>query len=223
MGRFINLPICFGTQTDMKQKITDIQQVSDNPLQHKIYLDDEPCVVIPSILINRFGLRIGLEITAEVIEKLIAADEAMRAKKYALDLLSESIYSKTQMEKQLDLEGFREETIEIIISELIVSGHIRDRQFAEKWVERRIKSNPRGRILLKQELVDKGVDQETAELVLSELKSEYEKKLALQIAIKRAKTYTKLPEHVAKRRLHGYLARRGFESEVIMQVIAQIL
>ncbi len=207
----------------MKQKITDIQQVSENPLQHKIYLDDEPRIVIPSILINKFGLRIGLEITTEVIEKLIAADEAMRAKKYALDLLSENIYSKTQMEKQLDREGFGEETIEIIISELIVSGHIRDRQFAEKWVQRRLKSNPRGKILLRQELIDKGVDQETAEQVLSELKSEYENKLALQIAKKRVKMYTKLPNHVAKRRLHGFLARRGFESEVIMQVIAQVL
>lgn len=207
----------------MKQKITDIQQVSENPLQHKIYLDDKPRIVIPSILINKFGLRIGLEITTEVIEKLIAADEAMRAKKYALDLLSENIYSKTQMEKQLDREGFGEETIEIIISELIVSGHIRDRQFAEKWVQRRLKSNPRGKILLRQELIDKGVDQETAEQVLSELKSEYENKLALQIAKKRVKMYTKLPNHVAKRRLHAYLARRGFESEVIMQVIAQVL
>ena len=71
----------------MKQKITNIQQQPQHPSHHKIYFDDKSVVVIPSILIDKFGLRIGLKIEAEVIEKLIAADEAMRAKNYALDLL----------------------------------------------------------------------------------------------------------------------------------------
>ncbi|MCY4402201.1 MAG: regulatory protein RecX [Candidatus Poribacteria bacterium] len=207
----------------MKQKITDIQQLSENHLHRKIYLDDEPFVVIPSELIDKLGLRVGLEIRAEVIEKLITADEAMRAKKYALDLLSNDIFSKSQMTKQLEREGFREENIDIIITELIVAGHIRDRQYAEKWVQRRLKSNPRGRKLLRQELVDKGVDKETAEQVLSEVKTEVEEKLAHQIAKKRAKMYTKLPNDTAKRRLHGFLARRGFDSDIIMSVIDQVL
>ena len=127
------------------------------------------------------------------------------------------------MIEQLVQEGFREEAIDIIIAELIVSRHIRDRQFAEKWVKRRLKSNPRGRIMLKQELIDKGVDLEIAEQVVAEVKAEEESKLALQIAEKRATQYKRLPIPVAKRRLHGFLARRGFESEVIMQVIEQVL
>ncbi len=207
----------------MKQKITDIQQQQIHPSHHKIYLDDKPFIVIPSTFIDKFGLRIGLEIEAEVIEKLIAADEMMRAKNFALDLLQEEIFSKSQMTGQLKREGFTEETIDIIISELIVTGHIRDRQFAEKWVQRRLKSNPRGKIMLKQELIDKGVDPETAVQVLTEIKGEEEASLAMQIAQKRVKHYKRLPIHTAKRRLHGFLARRGFKSETIMQVINQLL
>ena len=207
----------------MKQKITDIQPHSKIPSHHQLFLDDKPFVVIPSNLIENLGLRVGLEIESQTIEKLIAADEAMRAKNYALNILRENIYSKTQMTRQLEREGFKEQAIDTIIAELIQSGHIRDRQYAEKWVQRRQKSNPKGRAVLKQELIDKGVDPETAEQVLAEVKTEDEKRLALQIAQKQSKKYKNLPAHVAKRRLHGFLARRGFESETILQVIEKVL
>lgn len=207
----------------MKQKITDIQPHNKFPLHCQLFLDKKPFVVIPANLVENLGLRVGLEIEAETIEKLIAADEAMRAKNYALNILREDIYSKSQMERQLEREGFRERTIKIIIAELIQSGHIRDRLYAEKWVQRRLKSNPRGRTVLKQELIEKGVDPETAEHVLAEIKTEDEKKLALQIAQKQSKKYKNLSTQVAKRRLHGFLARRGFESETILQVIEKVL
>ncbi len=207
----------------MKQKITHIQEQQKYPSHHEIFLDDKPFIIIPSALVEKFGLRIGLEIEAEVIEKLIDADEAMRAKNYSLDLLRENIYSKTQMTRELEREGFGEQAVKTIIAELIHSGHIRDRLYAENWIQRRQKSNPKGRTVLKQELIDKGVDREIAEQVLAAVKSEEESKLAFQIAQKRAKQYKRLPIHVAKRRLHGFLARRGFEPEVILQVIEQVL
>lgn len=207
----------------MKQKITDIQPYNKFPSHCQLFLDKKPFVVIPANLVENLGLRVGLEIESQTIEKLIAADEAMRAKNYALGLLRENIYSKSQMIQQLEREGFKDQTIKTIITELIQSGHIRDRQYAEKWIHRRQKSNPRGRTVLKQELIEKGVDPETAEQVLAEVKTEDEAKLAIQIAQKRVKQYKRLPIHVTKRRLHAFLARRGFESETILRVIDKVL
>ncbi len=206
----------------MKQKITDIQpQLNDSSLL-KIYLDDTHQLSVPTMLVENLGLRIGLEIEAEVIEKLITAEEMMRAKKYALEMLQEEIYSKSQMSRHLAKEGFRDETVETIVTELIQSGHIRDRQFAEKWVQRRLKSNPRGQKLLKMELIEKGVDRKTAEQVVNEVNAEDEARLALQIAKKQGKKYKHLTNQVAQRRLHGYLARRGYDSELILKIIHQV-
>ena len=126
------------------------------------------------------------------------------------------------MERQLTREGFSEEAIGTVVEELIHSGHIRDQNYAEKWVVRRQKSNPRGKTVLKRELLDRGVDRQTAEQVLAQVAPEDETRLALQIAQKRMKQYQHLPVHVAKRRLHGFLARRGFESEIVRQVFEQI-
>ena len=206
----------------MKQKITDIQPQINNSSLLKIYLDEKPYVDVPSVLIENSGLRIGLEIEAEVIEKIIVAEEMIRAKKHALEMLSEEIYSKTQMSRYLEKEGYSDATIKTIVTELIQSGHIRDRKFAEKWVQRRLKSNPRGGKLLKMELIEKGVDRKTAEQVVKEVNANDEEELALQIAEKQRKKYERLPNHVAQRRLHGYLARRGYDSDLILKIIHQV-
>lgn len=225
----------------MKQKITRIQAVPELPSHQHLFLNDTPFVVIHTSLVEKFGLRIGLEIEAEIIEKLIAADEVMRAKNYALRLLREEkdhraaeasedprptgkpkIYTKNEMEQRLAREGFSTKAIETSIEELIHSGHIRDRQYAKNWIVRRQKSNPRGKTLLKKELVNKGIDRETAEQVVANVETEDETKVAFQIAQKRMKQYTGLPIHVAKRRLHGFLARRGFGSEIVRHVLEQI-
>ena len=225
----------------MKQKITDIQTSPELPSHQQLFLNGIPFLIVHADLIEKFGLRIGLEIEAEAIEKIIAADEVMRAKNHALRLLREAkesatadepenprptpkpkIYTKSEMERQLEREGFSADAIETSIAELIRSGHIRDRKYAENWIVRRQKSNPRGKTLLKHELVDRGIDKETAEQVIARVEVEDERKVALQIAQKRVKQYKRLPTHVAKRRLHGFLARRGFGSDIVRQVLEQI-
>ena len=225
----------------MKQKITSIQAVPELPSHQHLFLNDTPFVVIHTSLVEKFGLRIGLEIEAEIIEKIIAADEVMRAKNHALRLLREEkdplaadasedlrptgkpkIYTKNEMEQRLAREGFSAKAIETSIEELIHSGHIRDRKYAENWIVRRQKSNPRGKTLLKKELINKGIDRETAEQVVANVETEDEMKVALQIAKKRMKQYKQLPIPVAKRRLHGFLARRGFGSETVRHVLEQI-
>ena len=225
----------------MKEKITDIRVASELPSHRQIFLNGAPFVVIHASLIEKFGLRIGLEIEAEAIEKIIAADEVMRAKNYTIRLLREEkddtatdasedsrprikpkTYTKSEIARRLEREGFSGEAIEVSIAELIRSGHIRDRKYAENWIARRQKSNPRGKTLLKQELIDKGIDKETAVEVVATVETEDEAEVALQIAQKRVKQYKRLPTHVAKRRLHGFLARRGFGSDVVRQVLEQV-
>ena len=182
----------------MKQKITDIQVAPELPSHRQLFLNDAPFVVIHASLIEKFGLRIGLEIEAEVIEKIIAADEVMRAKNHALGLLREEknnaitdesedsrptvkpkTYTKSEIARRLEREGFSANAIETSIGELIRSGHIRDRKYAENWIVRRQKSNPRGKTLLKHELVDKGIDRETAEQVVATVETEDEAAVCL--------------------------------------------
>ncbi len=207
----------------MKKKITDIQIEGKHSARRILFLEDEPfCSVDPS-LITRFGLRIGLEIEDEVLQKLIEADEGMRAKNYAFDLLLSQSYGKEQMIEQLGQKGFGQRAIDTTLEDLEHLGYIKDEKFAKNWVSRRQRSKPRSKKMLQRELTNKGIDKTTVDRVLEDIDNEEEANLTLQLAQKQVKHYKSLPQHVAKRRLHGFLLRRGFDYETIQRAIDQVL
>ena len=207
----------------MKKRLTDIQIDEETPSSRSIFLDGVYFDSVDAGCIPKFGLRIGLEIEAEVLQKLIEADEGMRAKNYALELLSDGGYSKSQMIYRLGQRGFSPQTIETILEELEQLGHIKDENFAKKWVDRRQRSKPKGKKMLQHELADQNIDKATVDRVLAGIDSTEEIDIALQLAQKQAKHYQSLPPEVAKRRLHGFLLRRGFDYETIQSAIKRVL
>ena len=207
----------------MKNKITDIQLEGGRSSQRILFLDGERFGSVDASLITKFGLRIGLEIEAGVLQKLIEADEVTRAKNCAFDLLLNQSYSKQQMIDQLGQKGFSEAAIDTTLKELELLGYIRDEKYAQNWINRRQRSKPRGKKVLKHELINKRIDKTTVDRVLEQIDDEDEAEIALQIAQKQAVRYRSLPTHVAKRRLHGFLLRRGFDYETVQQTIEEVL
>ena len=207
----------------MKKRLTDIQIDERIPSHRMLFLDGVYFDSVDAGCIPKFGLRVGLEIEAEVLQKLIEADEGMRAKNYALELLSNRNYSKNQMIYQLGQKGFGPQAIDITLEALEQLGHIKDENFAQKWVNRRQRSKPKGKKMLEHELANQNIDKTTVDRVLAGIDGAEETDIAMQLAQKQAKHYQSLPPEVAKRRLHGFLLRRGFDYETIQSAIEQVL
>ena len=207
----------------MKKRLTDIQIDEGTPSHRILFLDGVYFDSVDAGCIPKLGLRVGLEIDPEVLQKLIAADEGMRAKNYALELLSSESYSKSQMIYQLAQKGFGTEAIDITLEDLEQLGHIKDENFAKKWVARRQRSKPKGKRMLAHELVNQSIDKTTIDRVLSGIHGAEETETALQLAQKQIKRYRSLPTDVAKRRLHGFLHRRGYDYETIQSVIERVV
>ena len=206
----------------MKKRLTDIQIDEETPSRRAIFLDGRYFHSVDAGCIPKFGLRVGLEIDIEVLQKLIEADEGMRAKNCALELLSDQSYSKSQMIDKLSQKGFSPQAIDITLEDLEYLGHIRDEKFAQKWVDRRQRSKPKGKKMLQHELVSQNIDKATVDRVLAGIDNAEETDTALQLAQKQAQRYQSLPPEVAKRRLHGFLLRRGFDFETIQSAIERV-
>ena len=207
----------------MKKRLTDIQIDEETPSHRIIFLDGVYFDSVDAGCIPKLGLRVGLEIEVEVLQKLIQADEGMRAKSYALELLSSQSYSKSQMIYQLRQKGFGTEAIDITLEDLEQLDHIKDENFAKKWVVRRQRSKPKGKKMLAHELANQSIDKTTVDRVLAGIHDSEETNIALQLARKQVKRYQSLAPQVAKRRLHGFLLRRGFDYETIQSVIERVL
>jgi regulatory protein len=207
----------------MKQKITDIQIDEQNADRRVLFLDGERFGSVDAGLIAKFGVRVGLEIEGEALQKLDAADEITRAKSYAYECLKEQTYTKGQMAECLEREGFSQNAVDTTLKELEQLGQIRDEKFAQAWVNKRQRSKPKSKKMLRHELIDKGVDKSTADAVLNTIDDDEEAGLALQAAEKQAKRYRSLPLQVARRRLYNFLLRRGFSHGTIQKAVKQVL
>ena len=207
----------------MKKRLTDIQIDEGLPSRRVLFLDGAHFDSVDADCIPKLGLRVGLAIEPEVLRKLIEADEGLRAKNCALALLSDQSYSKNQMIYQLRQSGFGAEAIDRAVEDLEQLGHIKDEDFAKRWVARRQRSKPKGKRMLAHELANQRIDRTTVDRVLADIDHSEETDTALELARKQAKRYQSLQPEVAKRRLQGFLLRRGFGYETIQSVIGRVL
>ncbi len=123
--------------------------------------------------------------------------------------------------RRLRRSGFDESVIETTVADLTRAGLINDRAFAFAWVESRSRSKGYGRVRLESELRRKGVDSHIIGEALAAVETEREADSARAVAM-RLLGSADIADYAVRRRLAGYLQRRGYPWETIEQVIADI-
>ncbi len=80
-----------------------------------------------------------------------------------------------------------------------------------------------GRYRLEQELIQKGIDKELIEKTLSNYREEEEIELAKELTQRKlTRSYQNLDKITTKRRLYGFLQRRGFSYDIIQEVMKEL-
>jgi len=93
-----------------------------------------------------------------------------------------------------------------------------DKKFAKWWVGQRLQFKFKSKRELEYELKNKGIDRNTIEDVFSEVNID-EEKLAKALLEKKRYRWDKLPKLVAKKKMTEFLGTKGFDWEVIKNVI----
>jgi regulatory protein len=201
----------------MAGRITAIRVQKRNPDRANIYLDGEFAFGLE--LIEAAKLSRGQVLGDDEIAALKVIDEIGRAREAALAFLAHRPRSKREIVDRLNKHGYPEPAIEAALERLERAGFVDDGAFAEYWVRNREQFRPRGRYALRQELRLKGVDGEVIEVALEDLD---ESESAYRAALERSGRWTRLDELTAKKKLSGFLQRRGFGYGVIQEVWARI-
>jgi len=148
----------------------------------------------------------------------------MAAMDKALELLSFRARSESELKTRLLRAGHAPAAASSATRRCRELGYLDDRAFALAHVRDRLRLRPKGRRALRSELFRKGVDGDLAEAAIDEAFAEAgldETDLARRLAVKRAETLGDLETDTARRRLTGYLARRGFPPPVVRTVVAE--
>ena len=146
----------------------------------------------------------------------------VQAKKSALAFLT--YRSRTGHEIRRHLEGrYSGEVADLVVNWLNDRGFINDAAFARDWRDRRERRRPSGEGRIRRELLELGIAPEVADRALEGYDSKANARQAASTWL--AKHRPKGTSHdraKLRRRLWGYLERRGFESELISQTVRDV-
>ena len=146
----------------------------------------------------------------------------LKARAYVFLLLKYRQRSENEIRERLSRKKFPEEAIKDTIAFLKEKKFIDDNIFARAWISERLKKGLGPRRLV-QELKFKGIEKQVIENNLREAKESYnELEIARELAAGRLNRLRGLDFQIAKRRVYGYLLRRGFSPEIVMDVLNQI-
>lgn len=202
----------------MAGEITALKTQKRNKERVNVYLDGRFAFGLAAIEAAR--LRVGQTLSDDDIVRLQEQDDVERAYERALNYLSYRPRSTWEVERNLKKKGVEEPVIEAVVTRLARAGLLDDREFARYWVDNRTRFNPRGFRGLRHELRQRGVSREIIDEALQALDEEAAARKAVEAGIRRLSNAEPAD---FRRKLQGYLARRGFSYAVIKPLVQEKL
>lgn len=202
----------------MSRKITALRVQQRNKERVSIFLDEEYAFSLP--LMEAASLRKGQILTPEDIARLQAIDERQQAYDRAVRYLAHRPRSIAEIRRKLRDYEVDDVVIDEVIERLEKFGYVNDEEFARYWVRNREEFRPRGAMALRAELREKGISSQIIDLVLADLDS-YES--AYNAAQKKLNSLRGKDQFTFRRRLSGFLGRRGFDYGTINDVVQNLI
>jgi regulatory protein len=201
----------------MLQTITALRLQKRNRQRVNVYLDGQYAFALQAVLAA--PLRVGQNLTSEEIDRLKSCDAAEIAYDRALHFLSYRPRSRAEIANYLRRRKAQPHTVDTVIGRLEHAGLVDDSAFAQYWVENRESFRPRGARALRHELFQKGV---SASVIAQAVEEIDETGGAYRAAQRRARRLRHLDYQVFRRRLGGFLQRRGFGYDVVRETVDRL-
>ncbi|WP_342745710.1 recombination regulator RecX [Sediminibacillus massiliensis] len=211
---------------DLLAKITRITTQKKSKSRYNIFLDQEQgekygFSVDEDILIQ-YQLRKGLELNESDINALIQKDNLQKSFTLGLNFLSYRMRSKKEMYDYLVKKEVDPDQIPVVIDRLENEGFLNDRDFAHALIRTRINTTSKGPLLLRKELIDKGVARTIADEAVGLFPYEEQYKKAEKWVAKKLKNDGRKSFKQQVQSIQQTLLQKGFNSEIIKDVLNDI-
>ena len=139
----------------------------------------------------------------------------------ALRLLSAKPHTIEQLKKKLARKGYDTDEIDSVISELAHAGYLDDHEYAQRFAEQKRRQSFYGKRHIIRQLTEKGVPADIAKKAVEiDYSQEDEFDLADQAIKKKMARWLDNPDQEKiRRRLYGYLQRKGFSDSIIYKAM----
>ncbi len=142
---------------------------------------------------------------------------------YAYKLLAHRPYATAEFQKKLNRKFPRQpKEIEEALERLKENHYLDDKEYAQLFIESRLRKKPQSIKLMKWDLRKKGLASDTIEQSL-EKEAIDEVEMARLAAQKKLKGLMRFPALKQKEKLYRFLLGRGFSSSIIFQILNECI
>ena len=201
------------------RKITALRAGGNRAKRVNIFLDGKFAFSLEAEVVAKEGLQVEQVLSADQIEALVRSDHFQRCLSAAFHYLSYRPRSESELRERLTQRSFASDTQEAVITRLKGQGLVDDMAFAQFWKDNRESFSPRSRWLTKLELRQKGVASNIIDQVAEAVD---DSDSAYRAALSKARSLPQFDYQSFRRRLGGYLKRRGFSYGVISHTVERL-
>lgn len=198
--------------------VTGIVESARRDGRFVVELEGKPGPTVSIEIIDRLGLRIGVAVDAGKLAALEGEAAALQTYDRALNLLAFQARSARELRRRLVQKGEEPALADAAVARLVERGLLDDADFARQLTRSKVLGAGASKRRVQQELFKKGVARETADAAIAEVFEDEqvdEQALVDDAARKKARSLAKLDPETRRRRLYGFLARKGYDGERI--------
>lgn len=203
-------------------KISKITTQKKNKDRYNIFIKDEYAFSVDEDVLIKYELRKGLDLSEELISEIQAEDDLQKAYNKVINYLSYRMRSEKEVRSYLHQEEITQTQVDRIVGRLKKSKLIDDLQFAEMFVRSRMNTSSKGPGLIRQELQEKGIQDEFIQEALEQFERDVQEEKALKLVQKRLRRRRKDSFQKQLDQARAALLRNGYPSSVINTVMDQV-
>ena len=200
-------------------KITSVMRYKGSTYEAE--LDDGRKLYLHADIITDFGIHAGMETDRDELRKIIYASNFRRAYQRALYLLDYRDYTYSEMYKKL-IENYKSEPLcTAVMKRLTEHGFIDDVRYAERMARKLVEVKKYGYRRSKREIMQKGIDQFTAEDALTPYSEAYHDNIMELLRTKHSRYLIDREDRKSIEKVKSALVRYGYDFTEINRAVKE--
>lgn len=185
--------------------------------KYKVFLEEQFAFVLYKGELSRYKIEEGATLSQETVEEIKKEILEKRAKLRAMHLLERMDRTEAELRAKLKGDLYPEDIIETAMQYVKSFGYIGDMAYAKRFVESR--QHSKSKLEIKMLLLQKGVSKEIVQTVLKDCFEEQDELAAIRRLVQKKRFCAETATEAEKKKMYGYLLRKGFSYEDVRQVI----
>ena len=204
--------------------ISQIVPAPRHPGRFDILIDGVATATLSLDAIDRLQLRVGRDV-AGLEERIVLEATQLAVYDRALNMLAVRARSSAELARALVRKGAQRAIVDHTIARLLEQGLLDDAAFARSFTRAKVLGANQSRRRVQQHLARKGVARSVSDAAIAVVFAEEDidqRGMVEAAARKKLRTLTGQEPAVRRRRLYGFLARRGYDGDDIRRAMTAL-